>query len=443
LSLGTLTKQGLDFIGASYDGTVDTTKLSGNLLLGMATCHNLKLSSKGLLVGNHVDHNMFIATGTALSQSADGTINVLLNDGTTVKVLKRFEFDHHRMTQSVIIQRSDGTVCVFVKGSGESVERLCLPKTIPEKFHINLENAAKQGIYQISLAMKELIYDAKSVVTLSRDNVENGLTFVGFINFKNQLREDTADVLGQLEAGDVISSMVTGDNTLTGINIAREAGLIKQDQEIIFGKSVDNAGIISWVNEDGEVTPMPSVGKIKNRNIALAVTGKVWATLNEQSQDNALSLAPYIRVFGRCTPLDKVSVIESFVNNGTTCCMVGDGGNDCGALKTAHIGIALSDAEASIVAPFTSLDKSITSVVEVLKEGRCALASALASYKYMIIYGQVESINQIANAYFSVTFHEWCWVFMDGIWMMSMAFSLSLAHAETRLSPKRPTSSLL
>jgi len=42
-----------------------------------------------------------------------------------------------------------------------------------------------------------------------------------------------------------------------------------------------------------------------------------------------------------------------------------------------------------------------------LKEGRCALASALASYKYMIIYGQVESINQVINAYFYITFTEW------------------------------------
>ena len=64
--------------------------------------------------------------------------------------------------------------------------------------------------------------------------------------------------------------------------------------------------------------------------------------------------------------------------------MCGDGGNDCGALKAAHVGIALSDAEASIVAPFTSLDKSITSVIEVVKEGRCALASAFAAYKYMV-----------------------------------------------------------
>ncbi len=34
--------------------------------------------------------------------------------------------------------------------------------------------------------------------------------------------------------------------------------------------------------------------------------------------------------------------------------MAGDGGNDCGALRASHAGIALSQAEASLVAPFSS-----------------------------------------------------------------------------------------
>jgi cation-transporting ATPase 13A3/4/5 len=123
--------------------------------------------------------------------------------------------------------------------------------------------------------------------------------------------------------------------------------------------------------------------------------------------------------------------------------MCGDGGNDCGALKTAHVGIALSDAEASIVAPFTSLDKTITSVVAVLREGRCALASALANYKFLIMYGQLTVVSHYFEAFYRITYSEWCWIFVDGFWVIGLGFTLPLAKPAPVLAPTRPTSSLL
>jgi hypothetical protein len=58
--------------------------------------------------------------------------------------------------------------------------------------------------------------------------------------------------------------------------------------------------------------------------------------------------------------------------------MCGDGENHCGSLKAAHVRISPSDSEANAVSPFTSLDDSITSVTDVLRKVKCALASAMA-----------------------------------------------------------------
>lgn len=55
------------------------------------------------------------------------------------------------------------------------------------------------------------------------------------------------------------------------------------------------------------------------------------------------------------SPDDKATLVERL--QGFTKAevgMCGDGANDCGALKTADMGVSLSEAEASIAAPFTS-----------------------------------------------------------------------------------------
>ena len=55
------------------------------------------------------------------------------------------------------------------------------------------------------------------------------------------------------------------------------------------------------------------------------------------------------------SPEEKAMLIDSLQDvMKTQIGMCGDGANDCGALKQADAGVSLSDAEASIAAPFTS-----------------------------------------------------------------------------------------
>jgi cation-transporting ATPase 13A2 len=61
------------------------------------------------------------------------------------------------------------------------------------------------------------------------------------------------------------------------------------------------------------------------------------------------------QIYARMSPDDKATLVKNlqdFVK--TEVGMCGDGANDCGALKQADVGVSLSEAEASIAAPFTS-----------------------------------------------------------------------------------------
>jgi magnesium-transporting ATPase (P-type) len=436
---GTMTKQGMDFISAESSAP-DDMEVAAHISLGMAVCHTLTTASSGEMLGNHVDQVSFESTGAKLeNKKGDEAARVIYN-GESYTMLKKNEFDNHRVTQSVVIEDEKGVKQIFVKGSPEAIKAISIGSTVPANFENTVMEAAKSGVYQIALAYKTFDFD-DNVADVNRDDIEKSLTFGGFINFRNVLREETAAVLSELEGGDVAIAMITGDNALTGISIARESGMIKQNTKVILGRRAgDNE--VEWVDVDTQdVLDAPSPNPTSET--VLAITGDAWNMLCNTDPKYASLVAKQIRVFGRCNPSDKASVVSTFVENGYTTLMCGDGQNDCGSLKSAHVGIALSSAEASIVAPFTSLDKTITSVTDVLREGRCALASAFSAYSYYIIYGQVESYLQTINAYLSITFTEWCWVFLDGIWSITMAFSLPLAKAANKLSPTRPTASLL
>jgi len=79
--------------------------------------------------------------------------------------------------------------------------------------------------------------------------------------------------------------------------------------------------------------------------------------------------------------------------------MCGDGCNDCGALKTAHAGISLSLAEASVAAPFTSVNVNISCVPYLIREGRATMISAFASFKFGVAFCFTQLISVLLVFY--------------------------------------------
>lgn len=83
------------------------------------------------------------------------------------------------------------------------------------------------------------------------------------------------------------------------------------------------------------------------------------------------------------SPDDKALLILLLQEDNTHVAMVGDGANDCRALKQASVGISISDTEASIAAPFTSRKQDIGCIPILLKEGRGSLAMSFQAFKFV------------------------------------------------------------
>lgn len=104
------------------------------------------------------------------------------------------------------------------------------------------------------------------------------------------------------------------------------------------------------------------------RNYTLAVSGDIFRWVVDYGSPEVLRrMLIKGKVFARMSPDEKHELVEKLQSLDYTCGFCGDGANDCGALKAADVGISLSEAEASVAAPFTSRVFDIRCVVEVIR----------------------------------------------------------------------------
>jgi cation-transporting ATPase 13A2 len=110
-------------------------------------------------------------------------------------------------------------------------------------------------------------------------------------------------------------------------------------------------------------------------------------------------------LYARMTPDHKTMLIECLQKMRKKVCMVGDGANDCGALKAADVGVSLSIEEASIASPFTSNISNISCLPNLIIEGKATLTTCMQLLKYMMLYSIIQfvavSILLFSNTYLS------------------------------------------
>jgi cation-transporting ATPase 13A3/4/5 len=198
---------------------------------------------------------------------------------------------------------------------------------------------------------------------------------------QNPLKPNSSDTIRTLELSSIRCIISTGDSHLTGVSVAKSCGIINPKVPLYTGEL--QKGHLIWRDPTNGISFLP-------KKCCICVTGEILEYMSRNLHPDLPAVIRSGVVFGRMFPSHKILLIELLQQKDIMVAMVGDGANDCGALKTADVGLSLSKAEASIAAPFCTED--ISGILDVLKEGRNALVTSLQSFKFVAMYSFIQFI---------------------------------------------------
>ncbi|KAL3978996.1 nuclear receptor co-repressor 2 [Sarotherodon galilaeus] len=500
---GTLTEDGLDLWGVqrvengsfhlSEENAYKENLVKSQFVACMATCHSLT-KIEGQLSGDPLDLKMFEATGWILEEATEEETSLHnrimptvvrppkqllppepavtpeqdmelyeLSAAYEIGIVRQFPFSSVLQRMSVVARLlGEKRMDAYMKGAPEVVASLCRRETVPENFAAVLEGYTKQGFRVIALAHRRL--ESKltwhKVQNINRDHIEANMEFLGLIIMQNKLKPETPGVLQDLHQANIRTVMVTGDNMLTAISVARDCGMIPPQDTVIIADALPphdgQAAKITWRYADKP----RNASRIQEVNISLedvchidepksqelyhfAMNGKSFAVIDEHFPDMLQKLVLRGTVFARMAPDQKTQLIETLQGVDYFVGMCGDGANDCGALKRAHGGISLSELEASVASPFTSRTPNISCVPNLIREGRAALITSFCVFKFMALYSIIQYISVTLLYSILSNLGDFQFLFIDIAIILLIVFTMSLNPAWKELVSRRPPSGLI
>lgn len=290
----------------------------------------------------------------------------------------------------------------------------------------------RNGCRVLAMASKKLKSNFK-VSEADQESLEQGLTFAGFIVFNSQLKKGTRDTIVNLIRSTHRVMILTGDDPLTACHVGTELKIITTEAEI----------------HDIDVTD--SFGQpLKDGPYSLCYTGKAIQKLDETELKSVVSKC---NIFARMSPNDKSLVIRTLKENGEFTMMTGDGTNDVGALKQAHVGVGLlenslniemKDEEyqpklgaASIAAPFVSKRPTISSCIDIIRFGRATLSSTMDLFKILSLSSLISAYSMSALFIENVKFGDFQ-ITVVSIFIACSFMALNWAKPIRKLSEQRP-----
>ncbi|XP_025263819.1 probable cation-transporting ATPase 13A3 isoform X2 [Camponotus floridanus] len=485
---GTLTEDGLDMWGVvpctnGVLGEAETniSKLKDHpLFKGMLVCHSLTLID-GELCGDPLDIKMFESTKWILKESdcidvnkynAIAPVIVKLPESnftenineeiSEIGIIQQYQFLSSLQRMSVIVRvLGSDDFKAYTKGSPEMIINLSKTETVPNDISLVLERYTRQGYRVIAVGCRTISENSAEISKLSREAVERELEFLGLVVLENRLKQPTASVITELKEANIRIVMITGDNIQTAISVAKECGILSMEEVVVdvtsMGEEKDRPKIFfnlnlqsqsSRLNSRDQVFATPTIQDVEhgmvNCNYRFALTGQTWQVLREHYPDLVDRICVRGTIFARMNSDQKQQLIMELMRLGYYVVMCGDGANDCGALRTAHVGISLSEAESSVASPFTSKVSDISCVPKVIREGRAALVTSFGIFKFMIAYSLTEFLSVIILYSIDSNLTDFQFLFIDICLIVNFAFFFGKTHAyKKKLSKITPMTSLI
>lgn len=252
---GTLTEDGLDLWGiVEVDQNkhfkhpvhdIEKNLNDGNLLRCLASCHSLSRFN-GDLTGDPLDIKMFESTkwnfidehlSPTNSKFEQVTPIVKSNSSNEIAIVKQFTFSSSLLRMSVLTKSLDQNFMhVYTKGAPEKIADLCNKDTLPLNYFDMLKIYTANGYRVIALAGKKIDENISwtNSLKLTRDVIESDLEFYGLLIMQNKIKPETTPVINELKSASISTVMVTGDNLLTALCVARKCGIVPKNNKVIF-----------------------------------------------------------------------------------------------------------------------------------------------------------------------------------------------------------------
>lgn len=253
----------------------------------------------------------------------------------------------------------------FYKGAPEkflAASQKCLNATGEEQA-IDLEKLGEK-IDELTAKSMRLLAFGYSEQELTENQLNPDLTIVGFFGIRDDVRPEAREAISEVQNAGIQVVMITGDRLETAVAIAKDAGLLKNSEDV-------------------------------------ALTS---AQLSQLSDEEVKRIIPHIRVIARALPTDKSRMVRLCQEMNLVVGMTGDGVNDSPALKRADVGFAMgSGTEAAKEAgKIVILDDNFKSIKDAIWYGRTIYHNILKFCKFQLVINVAAVVVSAIAPFFGV-----------------------------------------